>query len=117
MNEDKYEELIPEAARLVAQTGVEAEPESKAPASDAPTLEEYYKNSGVELKDRDNRQGLVPVKDRDLNIEGGEVLEDKKMGDKPVQQIIDQKTGYKVGIDENLKKLGFGQEPSKNIES
>ena len=106
MNEEKYQQLVPEAARLVAQTDVEPNSQPKVPQTEGKTLEEYYKQLGEDIKNTENKT-LMPVKDRDLNADWVqkenatimETKEDRRNGEKPVQQIKNKPNGGMQGLE------------------
>lgn len=95
--------------------------ETKPEEPQALTLEEYYKSKGIELNNNFEQRG--PAKKADINAEWIkkekltvlETKEDKKNNERNAQGAV-KFSSARVGLDENLGGLGFGQKPTRKVE-
>ena len=113
MNQDKY---IKEGEENIASEEVIAE-EPKEVEPEALTLEEYYKNKGVDLQEdfsqKPTKKGEVKaewIKKEKLTVM--ETKEDKRQNEQKSQNAV-KHLDARGGIDESLGSLGFNSKPSK----
>jgi hypothetical protein len=119
LNEDKYIKETPEGQAVGTQPegeNAEVHEEVKPQEPEAPTLEEYYRNKGIDLQNQYEKKG--PVKKGELNAEWIkkekltviETKEEKKQSERNAQNAV-KRTDNRTGLDENLERLGFGSKP------